>query len=237
MPTHRCHTRRSMLHRAFTLIEVLVVITIIAVLVALTLPSLNSARKVARDRVCMAKMRGLYQISEVYRVDWRNWYIPNCLLTGQTSYNPPSAMWFYFIVEPYFNVAARDFLSGGLPSRNPLMCPSTQWVRTMSLPDARLHIYAESRYGNYWPSARFGFNPSTTAYPMRRDVATPHNTALFGETRGLTWSRFGHNTTGPTNLVYNHSLDTSNIVTADGRIKATSANTTAEFNADDLYIQ
>jgi type II secretory pathway pseudopilin PulG len=49
----RCNGRQL----AFALIELLVVISIIALLVALTLPALSSARKTARTQICMNNLR------------------------------------------------------------------------------------------------------------------------------------------------------------------------------------
>lgn len=45
------------MRRAFTLLEVLVVIAIIAVLIAILLPALSSARESARGAVCLANLR------------------------------------------------------------------------------------------------------------------------------------------------------------------------------------
>jgi prepilin-type N-terminal cleavage/methylation domain-containing protein len=228
----------------FTLIELLVVITIVSVLIALLLPSLSSARQTAKDLQCKARMKQIYLVGEAYRGDWKNYYMVSVLLTGQTRFNPPENMWFFFQIEPYLNVAPASLLIRSHPKNNMLMCPASEYSPAMPLADARNHIYAESRYGNYWPSARFGFNPSSVSYPMRREppilplgADQRLKTVLYGEVKGTTYNRFGHNTTAPTVNVYNHALETTNMVTVDGQIKATNATTALELNADEMVIQ
>jgi hypothetical protein len=183
-------------------------------------------------------MRQVYQVSEVYRNDWKMWYLTNCLLTTYSPYTPPTSMWFSLIIEPYLNVSTQSLQSNSTPERNMLMCPSSEYRPGMSLAEARNYIYPESRYGNYWTSARFGFNPSSVSYPMRRNINVGiERTVFIGEVRGTLYTRFGHNTTGPTNVIYNHALNTMNVLTADGRIKATAAVNAAGLAADDLVIQ
>jgi prepilin-type N-terminal cleavage/methylation domain-containing protein len=54
------------MRRAFTLIEVLVVIAIVALLVSLALPALASARESSRQVVCQSNLRSVYTIIRAY---------------------------------------------------------------------------------------------------------------------------------------------------------------------------
>ncbi len=58
--------RRS---RAFTLVELLVVVSIIALLIAILLPSLRKAREQAKTAACMANMTGIAKASLTYAAD------------------------------------------------------------------------------------------------------------------------------------------------------------------------
>src|SRR5690349_20397097 len=68
--------------RAFTLVELLVVIGIIAVLIALLLPSLNRAREQANAITCMSNLRQLGQALVEYTVNHRCIVIPSYNMTG-----------------------------------------------------------------------------------------------------------------------------------------------------------
>jgi len=78
----RPHTHRP----AFTLVELLVVVAIIALLLSILLPALNKAREAARHTVCMANQSQVGRAMFLYAQDHRN-YLPYDNLGG-SQFNP-----------------------------------------------------------------------------------------------------------------------------------------------------
>ncbi len=69
--------RSSFARRGFTLIELLVVIAIIALLIAILLPSLESARRQAKQNTCLSHIKNIATSSRVYEADDpQGWGIP-----------------------------------------------------------------------------------------------------------------------------------------------------------------
>lgn len=87
-----------MKHRGFSLIELLVAISIIAVLIGILLPALPLARDAARRVACGATLRGVGQGVELYIQDNRDQY--------------PTAR---YMPRPWLRIDASDF---GLPEQS-----------------------------------------------------------------------------------------------------------------------
>lgn len=76
-----------MKRRGFTLIELLVVVAIIALLIAILLPSLGKARELSNRSVCAANLKGIVQSMNVYGNDNQDAYptVKSPLSSGNTS--------------------------------------------------------------------------------------------------------------------------------------------------------
>src|SRR3954466_5030347 len=88
----RGRSNASMPPRAFTLVELLVVIGIIALLLAILLPALSRARESANRAVCLSNVRQVATAFISYTADNRG-SLPFCALAGA---NPLDADWVWW---------------------------------------------------------------------------------------------------------------------------------------------
>ena len=107
--------------RAFTLVELLVVIGIIALLISILLPALNSARRSAANVKCLSNMRQLGTSLVMFSNDHKSWMVKQYWNWGPYGPNTAPTDWGY--PDP---LAGWDYVlssySGG--SKDVLLCPS-----------------------------------------------------------------------------------------------------------------
>ncbi len=75
----------------FTLIEVLVVMSVTAVLLSLLIPTLGEARRTARDANCLANVRSLGQAGFMYAQDFKQSTTPQVLNPADFNYSPAAS--------------------------------------------------------------------------------------------------------------------------------------------------
>lgn len=89
--------------KAFTLIEVLVVVAIIALLISILLPSLSTAREQSKRVSCATRMRSMAQLTHMYTVDDKKGFLPDLHnatgmwdLNGQEDNKRPYPYWYSY---------------------------------------------------------------------------------------------------------------------------------------------
>jgi prepilin-type N-terminal cleavage/methylation domain-containing protein len=162
----------------FTLVELLVVISIIALLVAVLLPSLAAARESARIVQCNSQLRGVWVATNMYGNDMRFFY-PTRYTDGVSTrtsagYRPAQMDWIpYAVLEWGIGYSFDCIFSQLYPyHENPKAwcCPSAQY-----------------KYFGF----TYGVNPDLTHAIVPSDPVTPIRNGWYGNTK---WIKIGDET-------------------------------------------
>ena len=183
--------------RVFTLIELLIVISIIAILAAMLLPALGKAREAAYTIKCTGNQKQLLNMHMLYADTYKDWGIGNCYpyYESKSSGKRVEYMRFFRTDDP-------DFATGiGLPAKSLakfLECNSAdRWIKAGGYAPASLERYAVNshacstqagRNSYAWTSVdEWYFKPSTVKLPGRMGWVTDGR-----DYQDDTW-RFWHN--------------------------------------------
>lgn len=188
----------------FTLIELLVVIAIIAILAALLLPSLSSARKYAKSIDCKNRQRQVGILESYYANDY-NGYI--CLAWQDESH---FYAWFQFI-DQYMS------------DKKSLLCPSEKPDKYSTGGTKPYACYGGNREQSSFPRAIL--NP-TRERIMTKMEHIPNSTILIADSyrfdSGIAcqWYLFRYNADAENSAVHTRHQGTANFLYPDLRVES-----------------
>lgn len=171
----------------FTLVELLVVLSIIAILFAMLLPSIQAAKELAHQTHCMSRQRHVSLGCMLYNNDNAAWWPVNNTYALGPAYlkNPKFAyragsssgqLTFLYQVRPYMNI--RDPAATPTydprpysPAKNQLLCPASPYTYKVGDPPSASYnacVLGDAlQPANYFISAYFG-----NGDPYTNDPAT-----------------------------------------------------------------
>ena len=146
---------------AFTLVELLVVIGIIAILIAILLPTLNGARKRAAATQCMSNLRQIGQAFVMYSQENRGWIIPSYTMSGVTGGATVP-------LEGWAPILDRDgYIKGRSGNENSVyLCPETLDIEGMKGGQTG-NDPGKPKGWMDWPNLRLGVDNVPTTIPER----------------------------------------------------------------------
>lgn len=122
--SHMCP--QSIRRRAFSLIEVLVIVGIIALLVGVLIPTLSAARSQSRTIACQSQLRSLMEGLHAYSAGAEDAIIPSYNMKGVTiGVNNPLDGWGPILDRDAIVPGSTEF------TQNPFVCPNTVRVAGM----------------------------------------------------------------------------------------------------------
>ena len=185
--------------RAFTLIELLVVVAIIAILIAILLPSLNRARETTKRTVCAANLKAQGSAVAIYAAQFSD-YVPVFPDTPNVAYPCDEDYQFGNLLLDISQQAANSMNAAEDSMRKIFYCPSNnilgaslgQWSGSAVGSVFRLHAYAYfnarrnvGSEGANWSNLDDKLLPAPRNPPMRylwKWSATPYASQTeFGE--------------------------------------------------------
>lgn len=221
-PPHACGEVAPCRRGGFTIIEMLVVISIIVLLISLLLPALGTARDAARSMSCLVRMRTFGQFTVIYTSDFDGWYPPNDFSWNAIA--TPYYLSWAEAMEPYVEYRS-NYTRGSSDSQ--YLCPGTDFVGSATAGAADIAPYATVYFGHrpssYAPSAWYGIASQTslgsdlTWQPKRNTFHESSRLGLLYETNWNTFSSWvGYLDDFSSRVAYNHPTQSTNMLFVDG---------------------
>ncbi|MCE9589493.1 MAG: prepilin-type N-terminal cleavage/methylation domain-containing protein [Planctomycetes bacterium] len=234
--------------RAFTLVELMVVISIIAILMGLLMPALGAGRDSARATRCLANLSSLGRGMGMYHNDFKEYFIPgyraNWPVAGRTTY-------FWGSIKPGGSVerSASGFMTYLSETSEAFTCPMQPWGSY--IPQAGANETTTNFGYNgwcldppWWNRKDSGGNPM----PRKRlaDVTRPDQLFVFADS-AMFWKPAGipvlQNSTSLDPVSFNGTANTTptthfrhhgraNALTADAAARAYDTEGVAMFNPE-----
>lgn len=166
----------------FTIIELLIVVALIAILVTLLLPSLNSARRKAQTVLCIGQLKGIVQGVVSYTVDSDDWLPLVSEWSGQLvskKYLPvPEAKYKMMGGAAAFKIRCA-MICPSIPTPStcsmwPAGIPENEWSPSNYVPSVSTMDWGEGHRTNGW-----GWRQQTE--PLQKISRTRASSVMFGE--------------------------------------------------------
>src|SRR2546423_486147 len=111
--------------RAFTLVELLVVIGIIALLIAILLPALSKAREQSRTVACLSTLRQIAMANYNYAAENKGCTVPAAYRGGTSGAYTDTEGWpIILIAGGYLTAPNSKGATGGVSAKNVFFCPN-----------------------------------------------------------------------------------------------------------------
>ena len=163
------------IRRAFTLVELLVVIGIIAVLIGILLPALNRAREASRIIKCSSNLRVIAQASLQYSLDNKNCFLPSIVWKDGTGGSNVADWWAHLLTgRKYLPRPNITNVNSPMAFDSVLVCSSVQSDFTLatSMTDGIRRKHSD------WVV------PPTDPNPLWVDIAYGINGTTYGTSEG-----------------------------------------------------